>query len=113
MLKIDPAKPYRASLRDKYNDQQWKRRQKNEFAFIQTLSRLFEYSQFVKSRRFFLVLEYLRFWPGSKRKRKIRRLMFTSSIKPRVRRFYVLVVRWTSKKCAKKRDARAELLFCS
>ena len=28
-----------------------------------------------------------------------------------IRRFYVVVVQWTSKKCTKKRDARAELLF--
>ena len=30
-----------------------------------------------------------------------------------IRRFHVIVVQWTSKKCAKKRDARAELLFWS
>ena len=35
----------------------------------------------------------------------------TSSIKRQIRRFHVLVVQWTSKKCTKKRDARAELLF--
>ena len=28
-----------------------------------------------------------------------------------IRRFYVVVVQWTSKKCTEKRDARAELLF--
>ena len=37
----------------------------------------------------------------------------TSSIKRQIRRFHVLVVQWTSKKCTKKRDARAELLFWS
>ena len=37
--------------------------------------------------------------------------MFTSSIKRRIRWFYVVVVQWTSKKCTKKRDARAELFF--
>ena len=36
-----------------------------------------------------------------------------SSIKRRIGSFYVVVVQWTSKKCTKKRDARAELLFCS
>ena len=35
----------------------------------------------------------------------------TSSIKRQIRRFHVVVVQWTSKKCIKKRDARAELLF--
>ena len=39
--------------------------------------------------------------------------MFTSSTKRRIRRFHVVVVQWTSKKCTKKRDARAELLFWS
>ena len=39
--------------------------------------------------------------------------MSTSSIKRRLGRFHVVVVRWTSKKCTKKRDAHAELLFCS
>ena len=36
--------------------------------------------------------------------------MTTSSIKRQIRRFHVVVVQWTSKKCTKKRDARAELL---
>ena len=51
------------------------------------------------------------FYSGSKRGRKICRGMFTPSIKRQIRRFHVVVVLWTSKKCTKKRDARAELLF--
>ena len=43
--------------------------------------------------------------------RKIRRRMSTSSIKRQISRFHVVVVQWTSKKCTKKHDARAELLF--
>ena len=39
--------------------------------------------------------------------------MYTSSIKRQIRSFLVVVVQWTSKKCTKKRDARAELLFWS
>ena len=39
--------------------------------------------------------------------------MSSSSIKRRIGRFHVVVVQWTSKKCTKKRDARAELLFWS
>ena len=39
--------------------------------------------------------------------------MSTSSTKCQNRRFHVVVVQWTSKKCTKKRDARAELLFWS
>ena len=36
-----------------------------------------------------------------------------TTLKRQIRRFHVVVVQWTSKKCAKKRDARAELLFWS
>ena len=39
--------------------------------------------------------------------------MSTSSIKRQIRRFHVVVVQWTSKKCTKMRDARVELLFWS
>ena len=39
--------------------------------------------------------------------------MSTSFIKRQIRRFHVVVVQWTSKKCTKNRDARAELLFWS
>ena len=39
--------------------------------------------------------------------------MFTSPIKRRIRKCHVVEVQWMSKKCTKKRDARAELLFCS
>ena len=39
--------------------------------------------------------------------------MFTSPIKRRIRKCRVVEVQWMSKKCTKKRDARAELLFCS
>ena len=37
--------------------------------------------------------------------------MSTSFIKRQIRRFQVVVVQWTSKKCAKKRDGPAELFF--
>ena len=50
-------------------------------------------------------------YSGSKAGRKIRRRMSTSSIKRQIRRFQVVVVQWTSKKCTKERDARAELLY--
>ena len=37
--------------------------------------------------------------------------MSMSSITRQIRRFHVVVVQWTSKKCTKKRDVRAKLLF--
>ena len=52
-------------------------------------------------------------YPCSNKERKICRSMSTSSTKRPIGRFHVVVVQWTSKKCTKKRDARAELLFCS
>ena len=53
------------------------------------------------------------YYPGSKRERRIRRRISSSSaIKRRIWRFRVVVEQWPSKKCTKKRDARAELLFC-
>ena len=39
--------------------------------------------------------------------------MSTFSIKRQIRWFHVVVKLWLSKKCTKKRDARAELLFWS
>ena len=48
-----------------------------------------------------------------KKRRKIRRRMSTSSIKREIRRFQVVVVLWTSKKCTKESNAPAELLFWS
>ena len=39
--------------------------------------------------------------------------MSMSSIKRQIGSFHVVVVQWLSKKCTKKRDAHAELLFWS
>ena len=49
-------------------------------------------------------------YSSSKEKEKLV-VRSTSSIKRQIKRFHVVVVQWTSKKCTKKRDARAELLF--
>ena len=39
------------------------------------------------------------------------RCMSTSCINRQIRKFHIVVVQWTSKKCTKKCDAHAELLF--
>ena len=39
--------------------------------------------------------------------------MSSSSIKRQIRKLHVVVVQWRSKKCTKKRNARAELLIWS
>ena len=58
-------------------------------------------------------VEFLRIFSSSKRGKKTRRRMTASPIKRQIRRFHVVIVWWTSKKCTKKRDARVEPLFCS
>ena len=58
-----------------------------------------------------MVLNSLRIYSSSKRGRKIRRRMSMSSIKLQIRRFHVVVVQWTSKKCTEKRDARQSCCF--
>ena len=65
--------------------------------------------QYVKCRRLFLELNT----QVQKEKGKLVVRRSTSSIKRQIKRFHVEVVQWTSKKCTKKRDARAELLFWS
>ena len=56
-------------------------------------------------------LDSKRLYLASKKEKGIRRRVFKSFMKRRIRRFHV--VKWTSTKWAKKRDARVELLFCS
>ena len=48
-----------------------------------------------------MVLNSLRIYSSSKRGRKIRRRISTSSIKRQIRRFHFVVVQWTSKKVLK------------
>ena len=45
------------------------------------------------------------------RERKIRRRLFTSSMKRKIRHFHVVVVQSRQRNVQKKRDARAKLLF--
>ena len=74
---------------------------RNEFASFLTLSRLFGPAQFAECKRFLLELNSYGLYPASKREKKIRRSMFTSSIKRHIRRLHVEVVQWTSKTCTK------------
>ena len=66
------------------------------FASFQTSSRLFEPTQHVNRRRFFLELNSQGLHLGSKRQKKILRRIFTAARKRRVRRFDVVAVQWTS-----------------
>ena len=50
-------------------------------------------------------------YSSSEKEIKFRRCLFMSSIKRKIRHFHVVVAK-TGKKCTKKGDARAKLLFC-
>ena len=50
-----------------------------------------------------------RFSSGLRVQRKV--YLRVVGTKRRIGRIHVVVVRWTSKKCTKRRDARAELVF--
>ena len=58
-------------------------------------------------------VEFLKILFKFKTKKEDSSSYITSSIKRQIRRIHVVVVQWTSKKCTKKRDALAELLFWS
>ena len=45
-------------------------------------------------------VEFLRIFFKSKRRRKIRRRMSTSSTKRQIKRFHIVIVQWTSKNCS-------------
>ena len=84
---------------------------KNEFAIFQSLSQLFLPTYFVKCRRTLLELNSYGPYPSTEREIKFRRCLFTSSIKRQIRQ-HVVVVQKRAKKCTKKLDASAKLLFC-
>ena len=65
-----------------------------------------QFAQFVKSRRFCPRLELLRTYPASKRERKIRTRMSTSSRKRCIRWFHAVVVKRASRKWTEKRNVR-------
>ena len=65
---------------------------KREFAFFQSLWRLFLPTYFVNCRRTLLKLNFKGLYPSSEREIKFRRCLFTSSIKREIRHFYVVVV---------------------
>ena len=93
---------------------QWRQRKrhlKSEFAFFQSLSQLLLSTYFVKCRRILLELNSEGRFPSSEREIKFRRCLFTYSIRREIRHFHVVVVQKRAKKCTKKCDARAKLLF--
>ena len=59
-----------------------------------------------------LQLNSKRLYQSSGKKKESRCLVFTYSIKREIWHFYVVVLQWLQRNVQKKRDARAELLFC-
>ena len=61
---------------------------------------------------FFLELSSKRLYQSSGKEKESRCLVFTSSTKREIKAFSHRSRAVTAKKCTKKRDARAKLLFC-
>ena len=68
------------------------RRLKSEFAFFQSLYRLFLPTYFVNCRRTLMKLNFKGPNSSSEREKKFRRCLFTSSIKREMRHFHVVIV---------------------
>ena len=90
-------------LKQRRRRRKWDVAKKNELAWILlNLIMSFRPFQIVKSGRFFLDSFLKGLYSGSKRKRRIRPHVFTFSMIRCIRKFHVVVVQWTSKKCTKK-----------
>ena len=74
------------------SDRNEKRRLRTEFAFFQSLSRLFLPTYFVECKRTLLNLNSKGPYPNSEREIKFRRYLFTFSIKFKIRHVHVVVV---------------------
>ena len=85
---------------------------KSEFALLQTLSRLFQLVQFVKCWQIFLDLNSKRLYQSSGKEKESRCLVFTSSTKRETFSRCSCAATDGRERGAKKRDARAKLLFC-
>ena len=83
----------------------------NQFARLQTLSRLFQLLQIVKCWQIFLEFNSKRLYQSSGKEKESRCLVFMSSRNVNFWHFLVVVMQ-RRQKMYKKRDARAKLLFC-
>ena len=87
---------------------------KSELTFFQSLSWLFQLTYSVKCKRTLLELNFYQPYPSSWRERKFCHCLFMSFTKHENRYFHVVVVQWRQRNTvyAKRRHARAKLLFC-
>ena len=89
-----------------------KRHLKSEFAPHQTLSRLFHLVYFVKCWQMFLELNSKGLFQSSGKEKKVVVLCFRPRQNVNLGTFTRCSRAMTAKKCTKKRDAPAKLLFC-
>ena len=87
----------------KIRERRWQRkhRLKSEFAFIQSSSRQFQLTYFVKCRRTLLELNSWKTISEFRMRKKISSRLFTSSIKREIRHFLVVVVQWRQRNVQK------------
>ena len=102
-----------SSPREKQQRLWWlqKRHLESEFAPLQTLSRLSHRVQFVKCWWTFLELNSKGLYRRSRKEKESRCLVFTSCQRE-IRHLHVIVMQKRQRNLQKKRDARANLLFC-
>ena len=91
----------------------WKRRWKIDFASFETFSRLSQSALLLERREFWLELKR-----GDRARVQTKMIEFISLLFPfsselKIWSFHVVVVQGQQRNVQKKRDARAELLFCS
>ena len=86
-----PLNGYQGALASTTASQR-KRQFETAFAFFQTLSSLIQSAENIKFRRISLELVFWRLHSSLEREKKIRRGLFTSSIKREIRHFHVVVV---------------------
>jgi len=92
---------------------QWKRRWKIDFASFHFSSWLFQGAQLLKRREFSLQLKRRESARVLTEMVEFIALPFPFPSKLKIWSLHVVVVQGLQRKCTKKRDARAELLFCS
>ena len=91
----------------------WKRRRKTDFASFWTFPRLSQLALLLKRRGFWLELKREERAQVRTEMAKFIALPFPFPSKLKIWSFHVAVVRWRQRNVQKKRDARAELMFCS
>ena len=87
------GKIWNSELKQRRQRRLRKRYLKSEFGLLPTLSRLFHLVQFVKCWQFLLDMNSKRLYRSRGKEQESRCLVLTSSTKPEIRQFYIVVVR--------------------